>query len=208
MPVGYFGTVIAINKTAEMNKNDILYDILFDLPFPGGLQLNCSAHRGYKLPGAALINKSYGLRQLEEKTGRPGNDYFCFHFYLLNFVFVPVTALPNNSTIPMQTGSGQMQGQALYMPPRQSSFPQYPSTSNSAFVNNWLSPTQQRSYHAPIRRSQNWNGPNNIPAEAVPRKFVLQPQPVMPLQPSHNLFMPTFDNSNKKPDVDKKGIVN
>lgn len=70
VPVGRVGTIVAIHKTSESNDNDVLFDVVFDIPFTGGLDLGCSANRGYRLPRHALINKSYGQRQFEEKTGK------------------------------------------------------------------------------------------------------------------------------------------
>ena len=43
---------------------DNLYDVVFDEAFTGGLTLNCSPGKGYRLPGAALINISYKVSWL------------------------------------------------------------------------------------------------------------------------------------------------
>merc|ERR1719370_2235247 len=61
VPLGLRGTLIRVQKGAKQEDN--LYDVLFDEPFAGGLALRCSAGRGYRLPGSALINLSF-------KTGR------------------------------------------------------------------------------------------------------------------------------------------
>lgn len=60
VPVGLRGTVIGI-KGAD-READILYEVLFDEEFPGGLTIRCSQPRGYRLPSCALINLSHGSR--------------------------------------------------------------------------------------------------------------------------------------------------
>ncbi|XP_008193749.1 5'-3' exoribonuclease 1 isoform X2 [Tribolium castaneum] len=73
VPLGLKGTVIAIHKSPNVLKNENeIYDIVFDKPFAGGLALNCSEQRGYRLSKISFINISYGRRQMEEKTGVPG----------------------------------------------------------------------------------------------------------------------------------------
>ena len=57
VPLGLRGTVIRVQQAAKLE--DSLYDVLFDQPFIGGLGLRCSAGRGYRMPGSALINLSY-----------------------------------------------------------------------------------------------------------------------------------------------------
>lgn len=49
-----------------------MIDIVFDDPFAGGFSLNCSSGKGYRLPSSALINRSYGKRELQKRTGKPG----------------------------------------------------------------------------------------------------------------------------------------
>jgi 5'-3' exoribonuclease 1 len=61
VPLGLRGTLIRVQKAAKQEDN--LYDVVFDEAFTGGLALRCSAGRGYRLPGSALINLSF-------KTGR------------------------------------------------------------------------------------------------------------------------------------------
>lgn len=41
---------------------DIMYDVLFDREFAGGLKLRCSANRGYRMSGQGFLNLSYGIR--------------------------------------------------------------------------------------------------------------------------------------------------
>jgi len=46
--------------------------VLFDKAFPGGLSLNCSANRGYRLSRPTILNLSYGQRVEQVKTvGKP-----------------------------------------------------------------------------------------------------------------------------------------
>ncbi|KAJ8980060.1 hypothetical protein NQ317_012900 [Molorchus minor] len=71
VPLGLKGTVVAIHKSADGSDRDVIYDVVFDKPFDGGMQLNCSENRGYKLPNTAVVNISYGTRLMEAKTGKP-----------------------------------------------------------------------------------------------------------------------------------------
>ncbi|XP_063074870.1 5'-3' exoribonuclease 1 isoform X2 [Engraulis encrasicolus] len=67
VPLGLRGTVIGI-KGAE-REAEVLYEVMFDEEFAGGLALRCSAGRGYRLPPSALINLSHGGR-LEQGSSR------------------------------------------------------------------------------------------------------------------------------------------
>uniref|UniRef100_A0A7N8WPU0 5'-3' exoribonuclease 1 n=1 Tax=Mastacembelus armatus TaxID=205130 RepID=A0A7N8WPU0_9TELE len=60
VPVGLRGTIIGI-KGAE-REAEVLYEVLFDEEFAGGLNIRCTSPRGYRLPPCALINLSYGGR--------------------------------------------------------------------------------------------------------------------------------------------------
>ncbi|KAG7320040.1 hypothetical protein KOW79_017183 [Hemibagrus wyckioides] len=61
VPLGLRGTIIGI-KGAE-REAEVLYEVLFDEEFVGGLTIRCSPGRGYRLPPYALINLSHGNRQ-------------------------------------------------------------------------------------------------------------------------------------------------
>ena len=45
-----------------------MYDVVFDKPFTGGMAVNCSAHRGYRIPKPSMLNLSHGQRQEPAKT--------------------------------------------------------------------------------------------------------------------------------------------
>ncbi|XP_077392557.1 5'-3' exoribonuclease 1 [Festucalex cinctus] len=60
VPLGLRGTIIGI-KGAE-REDEILYEVLFDEEFPGGLNIRCASPRCYRLPPCALINLSHGAR--------------------------------------------------------------------------------------------------------------------------------------------------
>uniref|UniRef100_A0A3B4YZ42 5'-3' exoribonuclease 1 n=1 Tax=Seriola lalandi dorsalis TaxID=1841481 RepID=A0A3B4YZ42_SERLL len=60
VPLGLRGTVVGI-KGAE-REAEVLYEVLFDEEFAGGLNIRCTSPRGYRLPPCALINLSYGAR--------------------------------------------------------------------------------------------------------------------------------------------------
>ncbi|XP_059358130.1 5'-3' exoribonuclease 1 isoform X1 [Carassius carassius] len=61
VPLGLRGTIIGI-KGAE-REAEVLYEVLFDEEFAGGLTVRCSPGRGYRLPPSALINMSHGSRK-------------------------------------------------------------------------------------------------------------------------------------------------
>uniref|UniRef100_A0A8C2DV23 5'-3' exoribonuclease 1 n=1 Tax=Cyprinus carpio TaxID=7962 RepID=A0A8C2DV23_CYPCA len=61
VPLGLRGTIIGI-KGAE-REAEVLYEVLFDEEFAGGLTVRCSPGRGYRLPPSALINLSHGNRK-------------------------------------------------------------------------------------------------------------------------------------------------
>ncbi|RXM36848.1 5'-3' exoribonuclease 1 [Acipenser ruthenus] len=60
VPLGLRGTVIGI-KGAE-REAEVLYEVLFDKEFAGGLTIRCSPGRGYRLPPSALVNLTHGSR--------------------------------------------------------------------------------------------------------------------------------------------------
>uniref|UniRef100_A0A8B9PWH9 5'-3' exoribonuclease 1 n=1 Tax=Apteryx owenii TaxID=8824 RepID=A0A8B9PWH9_APTOW len=60
VPVGLRGTIIGIKGASR--ETDVLFEVLFDEEFLGGLTIRCSPARGYRLPSSALINLSHGNR--------------------------------------------------------------------------------------------------------------------------------------------------
>eukprot|EP00066_Takifugu_rubripes_P025414 XP_011614680.1 PREDICTED: 5'-3' exoribonuclease 1 isoform X2 [Takifugu rubripes] len=60
VPLGLKGTIIGI-KGAE-REAEVLYEVLFDEEFAGGLNIRSASCRGYRLPPCALINISHGSR--------------------------------------------------------------------------------------------------------------------------------------------------
>ncbi|XP_077472097.1 5'-3' exoribonuclease 1 isoform X2 [Stigmatopora argus] len=60
VPLGLRGTIIGI-KGAE-REDEVLYEVLFDEEFAGGLNIRCTSPRCYRLPPCALINLSHGAR--------------------------------------------------------------------------------------------------------------------------------------------------
>uniref|UniRef100_A0A8D2N4F1 5'-3' exoribonuclease 1 n=1 Tax=Zonotrichia albicollis TaxID=44394 RepID=A0A8D2N4F1_ZONAL len=60
VPVGLRGTIIGIKGATR--ETDVLFEVLFDEEFLGGLTIRCSPARGYRLPSSALINLSHGSR--------------------------------------------------------------------------------------------------------------------------------------------------
>jgi len=61
VPLGLRGTVTAIHPAEKIQ--DVIYDVVFDEEFIGGLTLRCSPGRAYRMPPYALINISYGERK-------------------------------------------------------------------------------------------------------------------------------------------------
>lgn len=60
VPLGLRGTVIGIQGAER--EAEVLYEVLFDEEFAGGLNIRCTSPRGYRLPPCALINISHGAR--------------------------------------------------------------------------------------------------------------------------------------------------
>ncbi|XP_012270708.1 5'-3' exoribonuclease 1 [Orussus abietinus] len=61
VPLGYKGTIMTVHKAEK--PCDVMYEVLFDHPFPGALALNgLTSKRCYKLMPMDFINISYGMR--------------------------------------------------------------------------------------------------------------------------------------------------
>ncbi|KAL0965964.1 hypothetical protein UPYG_G00288750 [Umbra pygmaea] len=60
VPLGLRGTIIGVKGAKR--EAEVLYEVLFDEEFAGGLSIRCTAGRGYRLPPCALINLSHGVR--------------------------------------------------------------------------------------------------------------------------------------------------
>uniref|UniRef100_A0A4W5P316 5'-3' exoribonuclease 1 n=1 Tax=Hucho hucho TaxID=62062 RepID=A0A4W5P316_9TELE len=60
VPLGLRGTIIGI-KGAD-REAEVLYEVVFDEEFAGGLTIRCASGCGYRLPSCALINLSHGCR--------------------------------------------------------------------------------------------------------------------------------------------------
>ncbi|XP_061099695.1 5'-3' exoribonuclease 1 isoform X2 [Conger conger] len=61
VPLGLRGTIVGI-KGAD-REAEVLYEVVFDEEFAGGLTIRSSPGRGYRLPPSALINLTHGSRQ-------------------------------------------------------------------------------------------------------------------------------------------------
>ncbi|KAK6965733.1 5p-3p exoribonuclease 1-like isoform X2 [Biomphalaria glabrata] len=61
VPFGKRGTITGIPNEEEggLTPNS-LYDVVFDEPFSGGITLRCSSNKGYRVPGSAMLNLTYG----------------------------------------------------------------------------------------------------------------------------------------------------
>lgn len=66
VPLGLRGTVIGVLKATR--QEDRLVEVVFDQEFHGGLALRSSPGKSYRVPRAALINISHGVR-MEKKLG-------------------------------------------------------------------------------------------------------------------------------------------
>ncbi|XP_046669351.1 5'-3' exoribonuclease 1 isoform X2 [Homalodisca vitripennis] len=69
VPLGAKGIIIGKHKVDQ--GPNYMYDILFDKEFTGGLKLRCSPHRGYRLPGQALINLTHSRMNFNNIKGKP-----------------------------------------------------------------------------------------------------------------------------------------
>ena len=49
--------------TSAEKPEEVLYEVVFDQEFPGGVEIRCSGKRGYKIPASAFLNFSHGIRE-------------------------------------------------------------------------------------------------------------------------------------------------
>ncbi|KAG7262043.1 hypothetical protein CRUP_015991 [Coryphaenoides rupestris] len=60
VPLGLRGTLVGIQGADR--EAEVLYEVVFDEEFVGGLTIRCPGGRGYRLPSCSLINLSHGTR--------------------------------------------------------------------------------------------------------------------------------------------------
>ena len=71
-------------RTHTDGSNELLYEILFDEEFLGGLTLRCSQNRAYRIPHSCLVNISYGKRLESESKAQkstPGRSPHQYNQY-------------------------------------------------------------------------------------------------------------------------------
>ncbi|XP_006895177.1 PREDICTED: 5'-3' exoribonuclease 1 [Elephantulus edwardii] len=122
VPIGLRGTIIGIKGANR--EADVLFEVLFDEEFPGGLTIRCSPGRGYRLPTSALVNLSHGSRT------ETGNQK-------LTAIVKPQPAV-NQHTSNSAVSSGHLGGlnhspQSLFVPT------QVPTKEDDEFCNIWQS---------------------------------------------------------------------
>ncbi|KAL6038203.1 hypothetical protein STEG23_030971, partial [Scotinomys teguina] len=122
VPVGLRGTIIGIKGASR--EADVLFEVLFDEEFPGGLTIRCSPGRGYRLPTSALVNLSHGSRS------ETGNQK-------LTAIVKPQPAM-NYCSTNTSVSSGHLGGlnhspQSLFVPT------QVPTKSDDEFCSIWQS---------------------------------------------------------------------
>ncbi|XP_016797589.3 5'-3' exoribonuclease 1 isoform X8 [Pan troglodytes] len=122
VPVGLRGTIIGIKGANR--EADVLFEVLFDEEFPGGLTIRCSPGRGYRLPTSALVNLSHGSRS------ETGNQK-------LTAIVKPQPAVHQHSSS-SSVSSGHLGGlnhspQSLFVPT------QVPTKDDDEFCNIWQS---------------------------------------------------------------------
>ncbi|XP_064642506.1 5'-3' exoribonuclease 1-like isoform X2 [Lineus longissimus] len=61
VPLGVRGTVIGI--IAGEREQDVIYEVIFDESFRGGINIRAKGHKCYRLPPCALINLTHGQRK-------------------------------------------------------------------------------------------------------------------------------------------------
>ncbi|KAG1673590.1 5'-3' exoribonuclease 1 [Nymphon striatum] len=71
VPLGLRGTIIGIHK--GLIAEDTVYDVLFDEKFNGGISIQGSSAKVYRMSAAALIDLTHGNRKNEQNLGS-GND--------------------------------------------------------------------------------------------------------------------------------------
>uniref|UniRef100_G1M1L5 5'-3' exoribonuclease 1 n=1 Tax=Ailuropoda melanoleuca TaxID=9646 RepID=G1M1L5_AILME len=122
VPVGLRGTIIGIKGANR--EADVLFEVLFDEEFPGGLTIRCSPGRGYRLPTSALVNLTHGSRS------ETGNQK-------LTAIVKPQPAV-NHYSSNSSISSGHLGGlnhspQSLFVPT------QVPAKDDDEFCNIWQS---------------------------------------------------------------------
>ncbi|XP_064131616.1 5'-3' exoribonuclease 1 isoform X7 [Loxodonta africana] len=122
VPVGLRGTIIGIKGANR--EADVLFEVLFDEEFPGGLTIRCLPGRGYRLPTSALVNLSHGSRS------ETGNQK-------LTAIVKPQPAV-NHYSSNYSVSSGHLGGlnhspQSLFVPT------QVPTKEDDEFCNIWQS---------------------------------------------------------------------
>uniref|UniRef100_A0A8C2UR65 5'-3' exoribonuclease 1 n=1 Tax=Chinchilla lanigera TaxID=34839 RepID=A0A8C2UR65_CHILA len=122
VPVGLRGTIIGIKGANR--EADVLFEVLFDEEFPGGLTIRCSPGKGYRLPTSALVNLSHGSRS------ETGNQK-------LTAIVKPQPAVnqysSNSSVSPGHLGGLNHSPQSLFVPT------QVPTKADDEFCNIWQS---------------------------------------------------------------------
>ncbi|CAD5122205.1 DgyrCDS10650 [Dimorphilus gyrociliatus] len=63
VPLGLTGTIVGIYVSSKVQ--DTIYEVLFDEQFVGSFNIRGSNGKGYRMPGSALINISYGKRKTQ-----------------------------------------------------------------------------------------------------------------------------------------------
>jgi hypothetical protein len=69
VPMGLRGTVIGIMKATRVE--DSLIEVVFDEEFHGGLSIRSTLGKAYRVPRAALINISHGVRKCSQASRAP-----------------------------------------------------------------------------------------------------------------------------------------
>ncbi|EHB02317.1 5'-3' exoribonuclease 1 [Heterocephalus glaber] len=122
VPVGLRGTIIGIKGANR--EADVLFEVLFDEEFPGGLTIRCSPGKGYRLPTSALVNLSHGSRS------ETGNQK-------LTAIVKPQPAVnqysSNSSVSPGHLGGLNHSSQSLFVPTQVS------TKADDEFCNIWQS---------------------------------------------------------------------
>ncbi|XP_039732409.1 5'-3' exoribonuclease 1 isoform X2 [Pteropus medius] len=122
VPVGLRGTIIGIKGANR--EADVLFEVLFDEEFPGGLTIRCSPGRGYRLPTSALVNLTHGSRS------ETGNQKLT--------AIVKPQPVVNHCSSSLSISSGHLGGlnhspQSLFIPT------QVPTKNDDEFCNIWQS---------------------------------------------------------------------
>ncbi|XP_075211430.1 5'-3' exoribonuclease pacman isoform X2 [Lycorma delicatula] len=159
VPLGYKGTITGI-KLAEKEDN-IVYDVVFDKEFVGGIQIRCSSNRGYRMNDKCFINLSHGIRLENSKSKSNVSvnvqqpEYDRFDNYSWNSRRNSAFASCNNNNNNNNNNNKNSIHKSQQQPPKQRLH------SFDAFTPKSASNAQKEDKHKPLADQANTNQPSS-----------------------------------------------